>query len=106
MMSIKLKVSPFLFIKCEQCGLLLFNSPHSLSRHAKRHKCVLSALRLEHTKSIMEQRYKIYSDAESEDADPDPLCDACLAGDCNLCDGGSCRCPCSLELDVKRKLPS
>jgi hypothetical protein len=30
------------------------------------------------------------------------LCEACAAENCLACDGGECRCICSLEMDVKR----
>ena len=30
------------------------------------------------------------------------LCSGCRAGNCMACDGGACRCVCSLELYVKR----
>lgn len=31
------------------------------------------------------------------------ICAACRANNCNCCDGGACRCTCSLELDEKRR---
>jgi len=38
------------------------------------------------------------------DQDTEFLCDACRNNNCLACDGGDCRCVCSLELDEKRKV--
>ena len=36
------------------------------------------------------------------DADGNIVCEACREGNCLCCDGGPCRCVCTLEMDVKR----
>lgn len=31
------------------------------------------------------------------------ICAACKQGNCLCCDGGECRCPCTLELDIPHR---
>ena len=54
------------------------------------------AVRAKRKKKYAQRKYKV----KIEDAKF--LCAACREENCNACDGGSCRCVCSLELDVKR----
>ena len=53
-------------------------------------------VRAKRKKKYAQRKYKV----KIEDAKF--LCAACTKENCNACDGGSCRCVCSLELDVKR----
>ena len=63
---------------------------------ARKKACADPEVRAKRKKKYAPRKYKV----KIEDAKF--LCAACTKENCNACDGGSCRCVCSLELDVKR----
>ena len=88
-----------MFKNCSECGLQIFDSPKSIERHMRRHPQVEKMLRLE---LIAAKLIEFDFGNEITDEEPDDImCAACKEGDCNLCDGGICECPCAIDLDVK-----
>jgi hypothetical protein len=87
---------------CPKCGCMVVDTSAGRARHENAvHRERVQLEKLPVTKIVMEYVTSGRRGRMSEDEEV--LCGACRAGDCLLCDGGSCRCVCALELDEPRR---
>jgi hypothetical protein len=85
-------------ISCPQCGAPVINTQAGLDQHRARvHAEKLTLTRLKTTR--MPRKYERRGSRPHMSEELRMLCEACRDDDHLICDGGRCRCVCTLELD-------
>lgn len=91
-------------IPCPQCGAPVINTQAGLDQHRARVHAERIALTRLQTARPETRKYERRGGPPHLSEELAMLCEACRDDDHLICDGGGCRCVCTLELDEPRRI--